>query len=102
MKDKLKIIPYYTGCGTLQEASKNKKARELLWLEILLNDSIAWKTKLSTGSFRKSYKKACLWYGNFVSFINAHIKRAPLKAVHGHIDAKDYRKFVEAITFVSN
>jgi hypothetical protein len=102
MKEKLIIIPAYTGCATLDEAMRDQKARGFLWLEILLNDSIDWSKKLRSKTLKKSFQKACRWYGKFKSLIEAHFKRAPLKTSSGPIDDREYRRFIEALTFVSD
>lgn len=98
---KLKIIPYYTGIKTLKEVFEDKKSKDILWLEILFNDEVDWEERLSSKELKKSFLKACIWYGNFKTMINHHIKRKPLKIQKGTIDNKEYRKFIEALSFVS-
>lgn len=51
--NKLKIISHYTEFETLDEVLENKRDRELLWLEILFNDSIEWK-RLDSDIIKKS------------------------------------------------
>ena len=74
-KEKLRIIPFYTGDETLEEALRNKKGLNMLWLEILLND--------------------------FKTMIDGFTGRRPLELRRGKIDDREYRKFLEAINFVA-
>lgn len=85
---------------SLEDALEDKRARDILWLEILFNDSIEWE-KLDSVEIKNSYEKACLWYGNFKTMIHAHVKRIPLEDKKGKIDIKEYRRFMEALNFVS-
>lgn len=98
---KLKIIPYYTGIKTLKKALKDKKSKDILWLEILFNDDVDWEETLSSSELKKSYLKACIWYGKFKTMIDYHVKRKPLIIQKGIIDNKEYRRFLEALSFVS-
>ena len=100
-KEKLRIIPFYTGDVTLEEALRNKKGLSMLWLEILLNDRISWELYLEVPEIRIAYDKACLWYGNFKTMIDGFIGRRPLELRKGKIDDREYRKFLEAINFVA-
>ncbi len=100
MINKLRIIPFYTGFRTLEEALKDKRAEGLLWLEILFNDDIDWR-ELDLSVIKESYKKACLWYENFRTLIDSYIKRKPLKGKKGKVDLKEYRRFLEVLNFVS-
>lgn len=97
----LKIIPYYTGKKNLQEILGDKNSLSILWLEILLNDSFDWEDHLDIEHVRTAYEKACIWYGNFKNLIEYLINRKPLKIKKGKIDNKEYRKFIEALNFVS-
>ena len=101
MKNRLKLIPYYTASQTLEEALHDPLAQKLLWLEILLNDSINWKKKMARRHIRTSFRKAGRWYGSFKSLIAAHIRRRPLPVPPGPIDAREYRQLLEALAFVS-
>lgn len=98
----LKIIPYYTGIKNLESFLKKERSLKILWLEILLNDSIKWEDYLRTKEVKKAYQKACVWYSNFKTLIDFYIKRKPLKRIKSRIDLKDYRKFQEALNFVSS
>jgi len=98
----LKVVPYYTGKDTLEEILEDKRSRDILWLEILLNDNINWEKELNNEELRKSYEKACVWYTNFKTMVEGHIKRKPLKTIKGNFDKREYRKFIEAISFVSS
>ena len=101
VKSKLRIIPFYTGDETLDEALKNKKSISLLWLEILFNDCISWESHLAIPEIKSAYEKACVWYSNFRTLINSTTKRGPLKSREGKIDDREYRKFLEALNFVA-
>lgn len=100
-KQKLKIIPYYTGKETLEEALKDNKSASLLWLEILFNDDVYWK-EISSPFVRKAYVAACVWYHTFRSLIDSCIKRQPLEFMQGKIDSAGVRKFQEALNFARN
>lgn len=100
-QDKLKIIPYYTGVETLEDAIRLPMARKLLWLEILFNDELNWKGRLDVKEIKESYEKACDWYGSFKTIIEGHTKRKPLDEGKGRIDYREYRRFMEALNFVS-
>lgn len=97
-KQKLKIIPCYTGRETLEEALKDNKSSSFLWLEILFNDDIYWKG-MRYPPVRKAYLKACVWYHNFKSLIDSCIKRQPLEFKQGKIDTAQVRRFQEALNF---
>ena len=101
VKEKLRIIPFYTGDETLEEALRNKKGLNMLWLAILLNDCISWELYLEVPEIRMAYDKACLWYGNFKTMIDGFTGRRPLELRRGKIDDREYRKFLEAINFVA-
>ncbi|OGB90874.1 hypothetical protein A2625_07535 [candidate division WOR-1 bacterium RIFCSPHIGHO2_01_FULL_53_15] len=97
MKIKLKIIPKYTGCETLEEAIKNRQAKELLWLEILLNDGINWQKKAPKAQF----KKARIWFTHFKTLITGLTHRRALKPISGKLDYRDHRKFLEGLYFAA-
>ena len=101
VKSKLRIIPFYTGDETLDEALKNKKSISLLWLEVLFNDYISWESYLAIPEIKSAYEKACVWYSNFRILIDSTTKRRPLKNREGKIDDREYRKFLEALNFVA-
>ena len=97
----LKIIPFYTGKKTLNHALKDKKSREMLWLEILFNDEVDWeKEMMDDENLKVAYQKACIWYKNFKTIIDAVAKRKPLSFQKGIIEEKEYRKFMEVVNFV--
>lgn len=98
----LRIIPYYTGIKNLNFFLKEERNLELLWLEILLNDKIKWENYLKIKEVKKAYQKACIWYSNFKTLVDFYIKREPLKIKKARIDLRDYRKFLEALNFVSS
>ncbi|MBI5206390.1 MAG: hypothetical protein HY934_01215 [Candidatus Firestonebacteria bacterium] len=97
----LKIIPFYTGIQTIEEALHDKKSLDLLWLEILLNDTVDWESFLNKNEINNSYEIACIWYSNFKTIITNYIHRKPLMEKKGKIDDRVYRKFLEALNFVS-
>lgn len=101
-KAHLKIIPYYTGIKNLRSFLKEGRNPELLWLEILLNDNIRWEDYFKIKEVKKAYQKACVWYGNFKTLIDFYTKRQPLKIKKARIDLRDYRKFLEALSFVAS
>jgi len=96
------LYPYYTGQQTLEEVLQDPKGRSLLWLEILFNDQIPWENYLDRSEVQVAYKKACIWYGHFKTMILGSPRCKPLKSQPGAIDSKDYRKFLEALNFVSD
>jgi hypothetical protein len=101
MMDKLRLIPYYTGKETLEEILRDKRAINILWLEILFNDSIDWESLLDNKEIKEAYEKACIWYCNFKTLIESNTHRKPLKKIKGKVDSKEYRRFLEALHFVS-
>lgn len=100
----LKIIPYYIDKKdlNLKEVLMDKRAKSILWLEIIFNDSIEWEDLFDFEEVRKAYEKASIWYHTFKSLIKGHIQRKPLKVVEGKIDEKEYRRFLEVLNFVSS
>ena len=100
-KTKLHIIPFYTGRKTLPEALKDRKSLQLLWLEILFNDSIDWESLFSLKVIKDAYDKAAIWYANFKTIVNNFYKRKPLKIRKGTYDAREYRRFMEVVNFVA-
>lgn len=98
---KLKIIPYYTGIETLEDAVRLPMARKLLWLEILFNDKLNWEEYLNNIEVKEAYEKACNWYGSFKTIIEGHTKREPLASGKEKIDYREYRRFLEVLNFVS-
>ena len=97
-----KLIPYYTGKRDLDEIVRDKKSSSILWLEILLNDGFDWERYLDIKEVRTAYDKACVWYGHFSTIIKHHINRKPLRTKKGRIDEKEYRRFIEALNFVTS
>ncbi|HEX9757928.1 MAG TPA: hypothetical protein VGB26_09015 [Nitrospiria bacterium] len=51
---------------------------------------------------QSAYQKACIWYSHFKTMVLYSTRRKPLKTKTGPIDEKDYRKFLEALNFVSD
>lgn len=100
IEEKLKIIPFYTGHTILQEVLSSERDREILWLEILFNDSIDWE-HYQDPVVKASYDKACIWYWNFKTLIDNFTKRKPLSFKEGKPDLREYRRFLEVINFVT-
>ena len=101
-QEELRIIPFYTGDETLNDVLTNKKSLDMLWLEILLNDHIAWEDYLDVSEINIAYEKACVWYSNFKTMVDSLAGRRPLRICKGKIDEREYRKFLEALNFVSS
>ena len=97
----LRVIPYYTGDETLEEILQRPKSVSLLWLEILFNDKISWEKHLDQTEVKVAYEKACVWYAHFKTMIDGHVGRNPLAIRTGKIDNREYRRFLEALNFVS-
>ena len=100
--NRLLIYPYYTGDEKLDQVLANPKSLKLLWLEILFNDSIPWKAYFHRSEVKGAYDKACIWYTRFKTMIQAHTSRSPLESQTGPFNQKEYRKFTEALAFVSS
>ena len=97
----LRIISSYTGDQTLEEALKNPRSADLLWLEILLNDEVPWEDHLANSRVRSAYEKACIWYSHFLTLVNGHTGRKPLPSRDGSIDMREHRRFLEALNLVT-
>ncbi|MBI4715052.1 MAG: hypothetical protein HY760_03795 [Nitrospirae bacterium] len=67
-----------------------------------MNGNVPWEDYLDRPGIRDSYDKACLWSGHFKTMIEGHIRRGPLPVKPGEIDPREYRKFQEALSFVSD
>ncbi len=100
-EDQLRIIPFYTGDKTLDEALRNKKSLKILWLEILFNDLIPWENYLHLPEIKMAYEKASIWYHHFKTMVDWSAKRKPLREQKGEVDEREYRKFLEVLNFVS-
>lgn len=100
-EEKLKIIPFYTGKTLLQDIISNRRDREILWLEILFNDTINWED-YDNPFVKEAYDKASIWYWNFKTLIDNLVKRKPLFFREGKPDLREYRRFLEVINFVTD
>ncbi len=98
----LKVIPFYTGKRDIDEVLKDRKSLEILWMEILLNGNVKWESYLNNDVVKGAYEKACIWYDKFGYMIGEYTGRHPLPVRTGVIDKKEYRKFIEALAFVSS
>lgn len=96
----LKMLPAYSGAGTLDEVLLDPRAVRLLWLEILVNDRLDLNPFWDRPEVRDAYKKACRWYTTYRTLINFLIVRAPLPIDSTPVDAREYRTFAEALRFV--
>lgn len=101
-EQKFVILNHYTGARNIQGALKDPESLKLLWLEIVLNDSFNWEFYLKNPQILSAYKKACIWYHSFRTMIEQNKKRKPLKKMKGRWDPREYRKFVEALNFISH
>lgn len=101
LEDQLRIIPFYTGDKTLDEALRNIRSLKILWLEILFNDFIPWEDYLHISEIKMAYEKASIWYHHFKTMVDRSVRRKPLTDQRGKIDEREYRKFLEALNFVS-
>ena len=101
MKSQLKVLSAYTGAEDLKAALKDPQSKSLLWLEILFNDSLDWEANLKNPAVRSAYRKASIWYYHFRTMIEEASKRKPLKKFNGAWDQREYRRFLEALNFVS-
>lgn len=99
--DSLKLLPAYTRVTTLQDALQDPRSLRILWLEILFNDRLDLASILEQSAGQAAYQKACRWYTNYRSLIQAVTPRTPLPLDPGPIDHRDYRTFIEALHFVS-
>lgn len=97
----LRILPYYTGHASLEEALRDPRGVRLLWLEILFNGDVPWQDYLDRPEVRTAYDKACVWYGHFKTMIQGRTGRPPLEPRHGEIDMREHRRFLEAPRFVA-
>jgi len=95
----LKIIPKFTGkdYNDLEEIINDKRAKGLLWAEILLNDSLDWeKYKLL---IEEDYRKACIYYTNFKYLLR---NRKPLEEIKAKVDNNELRRFEEILRIAIN
>ncbi|WP_457643143.1 hypothetical protein [Persephonella sp.] len=89
---KLKVIPFFTGKSfdSIKDILKDKKAKKLLWAEILFNDDINWENYKNW--IPEDYRKACIFYTNFRYLFK---NRKPLPLVKEKIDNREIRRFEE-------
>lgn len=98
---RLRILPYYTGYVSLEEALRDSRGVGLLWLEILFNPDVVWQDYLHRPEVRSAYDKACVWYSHFKTMIEGRTGRPPLPPRAGEIDMREHRRFLEALQFVA-
>jgi hypothetical protein len=97
----LKVLPYYTGDQTVEQAPARPAGVRLLWLEILFNSETRWAHLIHLPQVKEAYEKACVWYGCFKTIIEGHAGPSHLTARPGTIDEREYRRFLEVLNFVS-
>lgn len=97
----LKILPAYTGLHSLKDALQSSRARRLLWLEILFNDQLDLKPWQDDPDIQEAYGKACRWFTAYRSLILSELPRVSLPPDTGKIDQREYRRFAEALQFVT-
>ena len=94
----LKLLPAYLGVDSLDDALCHPRIGRILWLEILVNDSIEW-TALPHPLVPGAYETACRWYTKYRSLVSGLVSRAPLPENHGPIDERLHRQLAEALEF---
>ena len=98
----MKILTAYTGAVSLEKALEDPRAARLLWLEILVNDELDLGSCRENPLVDSAYTKACLWYTTYRRTIDSFLKRKPLPAVHGRVDERELRIFLEAMRFAAS
>ena len=94
----LKLLPAYLGVDSLDDAMRHPRIGRILWLEILVNDSIEW-TALPHPLVPEAYETACRWYTKYRSLVSGLVSRVPLPENHGPIDERLHRQLAEALEF---
>ncbi len=97
----LRLLPAYTGVGSLEAALNDPRALRLLWLEILVNDRLDLGPWRDRAEVQAAYAKACRWFTTYRTLVEALIQREPLPHDPGAIDPREYRTFAEALRFAS-
>ena len=93
-----KLLPAYLVVDSLDDALRHPRIGRILWLEILVNDSIEW-TALSHPLVPEAYETACRWYTRYRSLVSGLVSRTPLPENHGPIDERLHRQLAEALEF---
>jgi hypothetical protein len=94
----LKLLPAYLEVESLDGALRHPRVGRILWLEILVNDSIEW-TALRDPLVQEAYETACRWYTSYRTLVSGLVSRAPLPENHGPIDERLHRRLAEALEF---
>ncbi|MBX3302684.1 MAG: hypothetical protein KF693_10765 [Nitrospira sp.] len=94
----LKLLPAYLGVASLDDALRHPRIARVLWLEILVNDSIEWTT-LQHPLVQEAYETACRWHTRYHTLLSGLVSRVPLPENHGPIDERLYRQLAEALDF---
>lgn len=95
----LKLLPFYLGTASLDDALHHPRIARILWLEILVNDTIDWPA-LRSPCVQEAYRTACRWHTRYRTLVSSLVSRAPLPEDHGPIDERLHRQFAEALEFV--
>ena len=98
----LKILPAYTGATTVEQALCDPRATALLWLEILVNDTLDLSPWNNRPEVQAAAIKARRWFTTYRSLIAAVLDRPPLPPDPGPIDPREYRQFAEALRFAAD
>jgi hypothetical protein len=94
----LKLLPAYLGVASIEEALRHPRIARILWLEILVNDSIDW-TAQRHPLVQDAYETACRWHTRYRTLISGLVVRVPLPENHGPIDERLHRQLAEALEF---
>lgn len=96
----LRLLPAYLGVTSIEEALAHPRVGHVLWLEILVNDTIDWRND-PRSLVQEAYRTACRWYTTYRSRITDLIARSPLPADPGPIDFRELRTFEEALRYAA-
>ncbi|MBX3332646.1 MAG: hypothetical protein KF876_00905 [Nitrospira sp.] len=94
----LKLLPAYLGMVSLDDALHHPRIARILWLEILVNDSVEW-TALQNSLVQEAYETACRWHTRYRTLISGLVSRTPFPENHGPIDERLHRQLAEALQF---
>lgn len=97
-RQSLKLLPAYLGVASLDDALHHPRIARILWLEILVNDSIEWSA-LRDPLVQEAYGTACRWYTRYRTLVSGLVSRTPLPEDHGPIDERLHRQLAEALEF---
>jgi hypothetical protein len=95
----LRLLPAYLGISSIEDALQSARGRRILWLEILINDTLDFGPWEQEPAFLEVYRTACRWYTQYRGLITFLFDRRPLPEDRGPIDFREYRTFAEALRF---